>query len=141
MRFEMRKIQSEEVDVELIIAVLGLVLLCGAGLTRLVPERYKLTRPCTFHEVTGYPCLSCGGTRAARAIGRLEFRRALAFNPLIAGWLLLAAPHALWVLLARWRGLPRPRLRPERRADRVFLWMIPVVLLAANWTYLVAAGI
>ncbi len=37
---------------------------------------------CQFHAVTGFYCLSCGATRAAIALSRLDFIGSLRLNPL-----------------------------------------------------------
>ncbi len=141
MRFEMHRRKKGDFDAELAWAVMGLVCALGVVIMRLVPEQYHPERPCTFHQITGQPCLTCGGTRAARALGRLEFGKALCLNPLVALWLILAGPHALWVAASRAFKLPRPRVRTERRRDRWILGGVLLGLAAANWAYLIIAGI
>jgi len=141
MRLGMRRLEPNDLDVELILAVVGVVLVVGVAVLRLVPEKYQPAQSCTFHRITGYPCLTCGGTRTARSLGRLELRRALATNPLVAVWLILALPHALWVLASRAWRLPRPRLFPESRRDRYLMWGGVAAAVLANWVYLVFAGI
>jgi len=89
---------------------------------------------CAWHRLTGLPCLTCGGTRAAVAFLHGELPTAFAWNPLVtlAGLLFLvgglAAP--LW---AR-RGGPLPRIpNPLPRS-----WRLAVLaLVGANWLYLV----
>jgi hypothetical protein len=141
MRLGMRRLKPGDLDLELIIAAVGVVLVIGVAVLRIVPQKYVPSQPCTFHRITGYPCLTCGGTRAARSLGRLEVGRALASNPLVAIWLILALPHALWVAASRIWQLPRPRLFPESRRDRYLMWGGVVLLVLANWAYLVYAGI
>ncbi len=48
------------------------------GITRFIP-----LNKCPFHAITGYPCLSCGATRAAEAFLAGDFIGMIAFNPLI----------------------------------------------------------
>ncbi len=141
MRFEMYLREKGEFDAELVFAVIGLVCALGIVVMRLVPREYHPSRPCTFHQVTGQPCMTCGGTRAARALGRFEFGKALRVNPLVALWLILAAPHALWVFASRVFKLPRPRVRLECRRDRWIMGMVLLGLVAVNWAYLIIAGI
>lgn len=38
--------------------------------------------PCVFYSVTGYPCIACGGTRAAYSLLRLEIFKSIAYNPI-----------------------------------------------------------
>jgi len=69
--------------------------------------------PCFFHRVTGFPCLTCGGTRAALAL----------LSGDLAGALSLAG-----------RGLREPERLPG--------WARPAALLglAANWLWLIVDG-
>jgi hypothetical protein len=93
---------------------------------------------CTFKQITGLPCPSCGGTRALGRLAALDLQGAFAMNPLAVA---LAAVVLLWalsdlVLLPR-----RQSLRLELRDDLGFPVRVAVVLLAAaNWAYLVLAG-
>jgi len=95
---------------------------------------------CPFHLLTGFPCLSCGGTRAFAALSRLDPATAFAMNPLAAAVGLAGAAyivHALGVGLGAWRRW-RPRLASatHRRALRA----AALVALAGNWIYLIAVG-
>jgi hypothetical protein len=141
VRFEMSRVPKDRLDFELGLAALGLVLVLGVVVLRILPEKYHPRRPCTFHVVTGIPCLTCGGTRAALALGRLEFGEALALNPLVAGLLILALPYAIWILVARVFDLPRPRVRSESRRDKWILRASILLAVAGNWGYLIAAGV
>lgn len=107
------------------------------ALARLLPER--VFPPCPFRALTSFPCLSCGGTRAIRALVHLDFITAFAMNPLAAAAALLGLAyvvHALLVALgasAVWRPDPSRLFTPFFRAACL-------LALAANWFYLVAAG-
>jgi hypothetical protein len=113
-----------------------------AGAALLLAPFWSLATPllptCLFHAWTGLPCPGCGTTRAALALLDAEPLTALSFNPLAAtgGALFLVgglvAP--VWVL---GRG-PIPVLpTPLPLTIRVGA----VALIAANWAYLLWAGI
>lgn len=50
--------------------------LAGGTLTRWLP-------PCIFHEVTGFYCPGCGGTRAFHALLRGQLGQSLLFHPVV----------------------------------------------------------
>ena len=93
---------------------------------------------CVFKAVTGWPCLTCGATRALAHIWALDPLGAFAMNPLVMASVLALLP---W-------GLADLALLPSRRALSLELspslarWArtAAVVAAVANWVYLVAAG-
>jgi hypothetical protein len=101
------------------------------------PERLPIPL-CVFKLLTGMPCPTCGGTRALYCLARFDLAGAVAMNPLASA---LAFCVGLWavsdlLLLARGRSL-RLGLAPSLLgAARV----AAVVVAAANWVYLIAAG-
>lgn len=93
---------------------------------------------CVFKATTGVPCLTCGGTRALVALGRLDLPGAFALNPLVALLLVTLIPWGIAdaVLALRGRALV---LEVGPRVRRALLWAA-VPLLLANWGYLIAVG-
>ena len=93
---------------------------------------------CVFKALTGCPCVTCGTTRALGRLAVGDWAGALCMNPLAATATLALVPWALadLVLLPRGRAL---ELTLSPRADRASRWAV-VVLLLANWAYLIAAG-
>jgi hypothetical protein len=91
---------------------------------------------CTFLAVTGWPCFTCGATRAAVAFLHGDFGAAWLFNPLVfVGLCGLVAydVYALVVLLAR---APRLRVALTRpRAGRAVA-LAAVMVALVNWAYL-----
>lgn len=89
---------------------------------------------CTFRNLTGIPCPSCGTTRTALALLNLELGSALAVNPLgalVAVAFILGGGLALiWVLF---RGpIPTFDLSWSR------WWTASVVgVILINWMYLI----
>lgn len=93
---------------------------------------------CTFKAVVGIPCPTCGITRVTLALADLDFAAALRTNPLGA---ILVTAFVVGGLVAglsaiRGRPLKEPRwnLRPVERLGLV-------VVIVANWAYLVSRGI
>jgi hypothetical protein len=114
-------------------AFLGVALAVGLlGLDRLP------FTACVFKATTGWPCLSCGSTRAFGRLFALDFAGALAMNP-------LAAAGALGIF--GW-GLVDLALLPGGRAVSVAvspglarsLRVAAVLAAVANWAWLIAAG-
>jgi hypothetical protein len=121
---------------------LGAILAACGGLLALAVGLLHLDRLpvslCVFKAVTGWPCLTCGATRA---LGRLlagDLAGALALNPLVAA---AALAVLLWglldaLLLTRGRALA-VELGPGLVA---FARLAALALAGGNWLYLVAAG-
>ena len=89
---------------------------------------------CTFRNLTGIPCPSCGTTRTALALLNFDFFGALTVNPLatiVAVAFIIGGGLALiWVLV---RGpVPTLKLSWSRRWTGA---VVGVVLI--NWTYLI----
>lgn len=126
-------------DVEIALGIAGLLAWLGLFFLPLKMFSWFLT-PCAFHQITGWPCVSCGLTRGVLVLAEGRIGEALRMNPLGLGllfFLLLYAPIAcgLWLF----RG---PRLRIELRS-RGARWMTLVVfvgLALANWGFLIWDG-
>ena len=88
---------------------------------------------CGVKKLTGLPCPFCGGVRATAALGRGSLLEALAWNPAVtvlhAGMLTSGAALVL--------GRTPAWLTPERQQ---FVFRAVVVILLANWLYLIAVG-
>lgn len=103
----------------------------GSALATLAPA-------CPFHVLTGYPCLTCGSTRAVLALLRGEIGTALAWNPLVTlgllglVWMGMLAP--LWVLVAG----PVPAAGTLARSR--WLRYAGFLAIALNWGYLLWQG-
>jgi len=114
---------------------IGLLAAAAVGLLRL--DRIPLTL-CVFKGLTGLPCPTCGSTRALGRLFALDFAGALGMNPfttlvavLVAGWAV-----ADLALLPRRRALG---LEVPKRLGFA-LRVGALVLVLANWVYLIAAG-
>ncbi len=96
-----------------------------------------LLRPCVFRSLTGFPCPSCGTTRAATTFLDGDLLAAFAANPLasVVGLLfVVGAPLATLWAFARW---PLPLLPTP-----LPLWVRigAVLLLVVNWLYVISVA-
>jgi hypothetical protein len=135
MRIEQRVRQPGELRCWL--ACVGAVLLIVGGLAWLHGCGVSV---CLFRRLTGWPCLTCGATRAFSALLTGHLADAFKLQPLavVAGVLAGAACGAqAWFLLVR-RRVVRVRLEP---AERQVFWTAVIVLAVLNWLYLVRCGV
>ena len=121
---------------------LGAVFAAAAGLAVVVAGLLRLDNLpwslCYFKALTGYPCPTCGTTRAFARLFWRDLPGALAMNPLATAGILLLA---LWgvtdvALLPRGRALSLELSASAGRLAR----LLTVAVLLFNWAYLVAAG-
>lgn len=132
MRLVFRPLAPRELDAELIVlsVSVGLFALLGTWLRVGLPWPH-----CLFLSLTGYPCLTCGATRASIQLVHGHLWQAFLWNPLVLSVLVAIAFFDLYAGIAfvfrtrRLRGIFSP---VEKRAVR---WTI-LVLAAANWGYL-----
>lgn len=92
--------------------------------------------PCPMKAMTGVPCMTCGGTRAALALTRLELGTALQMNPAVAlGMLgLVLGGLVAGALALSGRSIPEPRSFP------LWLRIALIAAFAANWIWVIAHG-
>lgn len=93
---------------------------------------------CPFRELTGFPCPTCGSTRAAMMLARFDFLGALFRFPLpTLAWIVLIGGG----LLAGLSALLKIEVpEPPRTLKSWQIWTIVGVLLA-NWAYSIATGV
>jgi hypothetical protein len=93
---------------------------------------------CVFHELTGWPCLTCGATRCAIAFLRGNFSAAWMWNPLAflaLGAVTLFDLYALIVLVCR---APRLRIVALTQRARNFARLAVIAALGLNWIFLLS---
>jgi hypothetical protein len=136
MQVSRRSLAPEEIDHELIwlLVSLGGVIGLTIWLTARLP-----TPQCAFHALTGLPCLTCGATRSASHFLHGEFVASFLFNPLAFLVFCSAVIFDLYALAVLVTGRPRLRLADLSVTQRRFLRRAAILLLAANWLYLLLA--
>jgi Protein of unknown function (DUF2752) len=135
MRFVWRRIPPNDFNHELVwLAVSVAAAVGGAVWLRLdLP-----TLRCPFLALTGYPCLTCGATRCAIALGHGNFSAAWLWNPLALAALCFVVVFDVYAAIILVTRAPRLRLiewtRPEKNAVRIAV----VAFIVVNWIYLLA---
>ena len=94
---------------------------------------------CVWHELTGLPCPSCGGTRCARAIASGSFGTAFLMNPFIFTALLLTAVYDVYAAIILVFRLPRLRFAQVPPWLAFWTRVGAATLFALNWTWLMLA--
>ncbi len=93
---------------------------------------------CTLRSLTGIPCLTCGGTRCARALLEGDVGLALVWNPLVTVVVLAAGVFAIYAAVVTAFGWRRVRVWGLSRGERRFLVIGVFGVAAANWVYLIS---
>lgn len=109
--------------VGIILAVIAIVI---AAVFVLFPEVFERFRfPCMFHEIAGFYCPGCGGTRAVRALLRGKIVDSFVYNPSV----LYAAVMYIWFmgsqLLTR---LTKGKIK-GLKYRHIYLWIALVIII------------
>ena len=114
-----------------VLSLLGFLVLVQV----ILPERFQLF--CPFMCWGGFPCPSCGATRCIQWILTGSPVAAVRMNPLvffsvflIGGWLVSCAASI-------WFKIPMLHVEFETFRERVFVGFCFVLVIAANWIYLI----
>ena len=96
---------------------------------------------CPLHALAGIPCPTCGSTRAASALVHGDLAAALAWNPIMTLVMIGAALYVLYAAVVVIRNLPRLRWTPMTQSEFRWIRISVILLLAANWGYLIWRGV
>ena len=93
---------------------------------------------CVFHTLTGFPCPTCGSTRAFSALIDGELLSAWRLQPLFVSACIICALCALRAMIAK---ITDKRIFVQlTHQDRLFIRLALVVLIVIDWIYLLSAG-
>jgi hypothetical protein len=131
-----RPLAPREIDHEL----LWLLLSLGTFVLLAVWLAARLATPqCAFHALTGFPCPTCGATRAAFQFLHGHFAASFRFNPLAFLAFCAVAVYDVYALVVLTTRAPRLRLSNFSPGEKLLVRCATVVLLAGNWLYLLTA--
>ena len=122
------------------LALAGAAAVAGARIAAGAPALLALVPRCPFLHLTGFPCATCGFTRAFVRAVTFDLGGALAVSPLGTTVMIACAILAGWVALSR--AFPMrirlPIVRLRSPALRLLCRSgIPLAFLL-NWAYLIA---
>ena len=135
MRLVRGRIPANGIDHELI----WLVVSVTAGATGLLAFGLGLNWPrCPFLAITGFPCLTCGATRATIAFLHGNFSLAWWWNPLASLALCGVALFDLYAIAVLLSRCARIRMVDWTGVQKNFVRIAVVSMLALNWIYLLS---
>jgi hypothetical protein len=135
MRVCWRPVAPREIDYEL----LWLTLTLGSLAAAAVWFALGLAWPgCIFLTWTGYPCATCGATRAAIQFFHGHFFAAFKWNPLGFAGLCAISIFDAYAAAVLFMGAPRLRIFGMSGTERNLVRLLVVSMLALNWIYLLA---
>ncbi len=133
-----RRLRPGETDHEIIWLSVSLLSLALAWLWL----RSGLPLPrCPLHELTGWPCPTCGATRCVRFALGGDFGAAFAINPLAFLSLTALALYDLYAATVLALRLPRLRLDAAPAWVGKSARLAAIAALVANWAWLVWRGV
>jgi len=98
-------------------------------------HQLELLPPCLFKHLTGIPCPTCGVTRSVVSLSKLDLYDSFLYNPLsmISIFALILFSPAF---ITAWLFRKRLEIVLAER-DRKFLRISLVLVLMANWAFLI----
>jgi hypothetical protein len=119
-----------------------LLVLGAIGIAGLAAFLLRVPTPgCLFHDLTGLPCVTCGGTRCLHSLIAGDFGNAFLWNPMIFLMALGCVVFMLYALAVVCFRLPRLRLVEMSSGQTWAIRGAIVALLAANWVYVISRGV
>jgi hypothetical protein len=91
---------------------------------------------CIFHELTGWPCLTCGATRAAIQFFHGNFVSAWKWNPLVFAGLVTVSVFDLYAAFVLGMRARRLRIAGLTSGQKTLFRVLVVAVLLLNWCYL-----
>ena len=135
MRLVWRRLPAAGTNHELIWLTVSMAVFAGAalwlGMGLLWPR-------CPFLAITGFPCLSCGATRALIAFTHGNFWEALSWNPLAFLAFCAVAAFDLYAIVVLLGRTARLRIVDWTRGQKKTARIAAVAAIALNWIYLLA---
>lgn len=134
MRIELIHSRPAE-PVHIVWGPIAVLIIIIAGLFRNLSPKMPV---CIFHEITGFPCPTCGGTRSVIALSRLDLVSSLTYNPLVFLFALGLIIFSLLFLAGEITGRSL-KIKLTERGKRIIRYSA-MALIAINWIFLIMAG-
>lgn len=95
---------------------------------------------CPLHALSGIPCPTCGATRAAEALLHGDVNMSVTQNPLITAAVPAAALYVGYAAVVVIGRLPRFTIGSITTREARMMSALAIILIAANWAYLLWRG-
>ncbi len=118
--------------------IFGALTLGGLTVLRLAGVYVTQLPGCTFHNITGIPCPSCGATRSAVLLAHGAFYDALKMNPL---FFICYLSSLGWGLISLALCVPKKKISITiSYFEARFIRWGALIIILLNWTYLIIAN-
>ena len=134
MKVHLERLPENALDCEVIWGSIGLLVLLAA---RFFPFSRFPKLPCIFHQLTGYPCPSCGMTRSFILMSHLNFSEAAKINPLGSILFVFTLIFVFYAFIVILFHAPRIRIRVTQKWEGICIRIMVVAVFVINWTYLI----
>jgi hypothetical protein len=135
MRVAWRRMPAAGFDHELVWLGLSLASLAGGLAWRSIGLGWP---QCPFLAMTGWPCMTCGVTRATIAFLQGNFFETLSWNPLAALALCGVVAFDLYAVVVLLSGRSRLRIVDWTKSEATAAWIGVSAVILVNWIYLLA---
>src|SRR5687768_3481791 len=135
MRLVWRRMPAAGFDHELVWLAVSVATVVGGA----VWTSFGLSWPqCPFLAMTGWPCMTCGTTRATVAFFHGNFLEAFWWNPLAAVVLCVLVVFDLYAVAVLLSRAPRWRLTDWTKTEKNILCFAAALAITINWIYLLS---
>jgi hypothetical protein len=135
MRVVWRRMPAAGFDHELVWLSVSLAALAGGAAWLAIGLGWP---QCPFLAMTGWPCLTCGATRATIAFLNGDLLQAFSWNPLAFLALCGVAVFDVYAVIVLLGRRPRLRMVDWARTEKNAVRIAVVCALLLNWLYLLA---
>lgn len=141
MRLVLQKSDSRKKDAELVLGVLLIPILLTLLLLAVLFLPQSMMPRCNLYQHFGIPCPTCGSSRALQSLFSGDFAEAFRLQPfmIITGICLTA--YSIYSYLVIFGKTPTLRIVEITRTNRLLIIAAAVLLVAADWLYLLFIGL
>jgi hypothetical protein len=131
MRLFYKKKSKGQLDFGLLYGGIALLTLCAARFLPILP----FLPSCPLHDLTGFPCPTCGASRSIVHLSQGNFLSSFALNPLTAICVTAAVVYFFYSVIAALFFFPKLELQLADKEKNIAR-SGAVLLIFSNWLYL-----
>ncbi len=135
MKLQWRKLESGQVDSELILGLMFVPLLLAVAVGAVYVSEGMIPG-CFLYHATGLPCPACGAYRCFSLLVSGDLAEAFRVQPLATLTVLGLVLYSGYSVVVISLHLPRLRFGDMSRRDWMALAILLVACVGANWVYL-----